>query len=278
MSKTNNILAETLAEIQELREAVEKNANYALTSTLKGELEDIVKKNLDEVWTNEELTDDMPGDGLPGDQEPMGDNPINGDDNEELVIDPAGDMGGDEEVIDLTDQPDEEVIKHFDLMDPADEIEIVQKPDGGIQINIQPSEEKPEGDEESTDEFPADDAEETDSEEMKIAEGEMQDETTELEEEPIYELEISEDDVKDLEETVEETKDVGHQRDHFTTLSKNMYDLIKVSKTETPIYYQNCPMFNDGKGANWLSKENVIKNPYYGSQMLSCGKTVETIK
>jgi copper chaperone CopZ len=87
--------------------------------------------------------------------------------------------------------------------------------------------------------------------------------------------------MKDLKfdtEHIEETKDVGHQRDHFTTLSKNMYDLIKVSKTETPIYYQNCPMFNDGKGANWLSKENVIKNPYYGSQMLSCGKTVETIK
>ncbi len=87
--------------------------------------------------------------------------------------------------------------------------------------------------------------------------------------------------MKDLKfdtEHIEETKDVGHQRDHFTTLSKNMYDLIKVSKTETPIYYQNCPMFNDGKGANWLSKENAIKNPYYGSQMLSCGKTVETIK
>ncbi|MFN5439952.1 MAG: DUF3347 domain-containing protein [Bacteroidota bacterium] len=87
--------------------------------------------------------------------------------------------------------------------------------------------------------------------------------------------------MKDLKfdiEHIEETKDVGHQRDHFATLSKNMYDLIKVSKTETPIYYQNCPMFNDGKGANWLSKENAIKNPYYGSQMLSCGKTVETIK
>jgi len=77
---------------------------------------------------------------------------------------------------------------------------------------------------------------------------------------------------------IEETKDAGHQRDHFTSLSKNMYALIKVSKQETPIYYQNCPMFNDGKGANWLSKESAIKNPYYGSQMLTCGKTVETIK
>jgi copper chaperone CopZ len=79
-------------------------------------------------------------------------------------------------------------------------------------------------------------------------------------------------------EHISETIDVNHQRDHFVTLSKNMYDLIKVSKLVVPIYYQNCPMFNNGKGANWLSEEIVIKNPYYGAQMPSCGKTVETIK
>ena len=49
---------------------------------------------------------------------------------------------------------------------------------------------------------------------------------------------------------ISESKDIAHQRDHFMALSKNMYDLIKVSKTETPIYYQFCPMANDGKGAN----------------------------
>ncbi|MEM0544030.1 DUF3347 domain-containing protein [Flavobacterium sp. j3] len=79
-------------------------------------------------------------------------------------------------------------------------------------------------------------------------------------------------------EHIEETKDVGHQRDHFNTLSDNMYQLFKVSKQETPTYYQHCPMANNGKGANWLSKENAVKNPYYGSQMLTCGKVVETIK
>jgi hypothetical protein len=79
-------------------------------------------------------------------------------------------------------------------------------------------------------------------------------------------------------EHINETKDASHQRDHFTTLSKNMYELMKVAKQEAPIYYQHCPMYNDGKGADWLSKENAIKNPYYGSQMLSCGKTIETIK
>ena len=79
-------------------------------------------------------------------------------------------------------------------------------------------------------------------------------------------------------ENIANTKDVKIQRDHFTTLSKDIYTLIKASKYETPVYYQFCPMFNDGKGANWLSKENAVKNPYYGSMMLSCGKTVETIK
>jgi len=74
------------------------------------------------------------------------------------------------------------------------------------------------------------------------------------------------------------TKDVTRQRDRFMSLSKNMYALMKVTKYEQAIYYQFCPMANDGKGANWLSKESAIKNPYYGSQMLNCGKTVETIK
>ncbi len=84
--------------------------------------------------------------------------------------------------------------------------------------------------------------------------------------------------IKEDAEHIADTKDAKHQRDHFDTLSKNMYDLIKVSKQETPTYYQFCPMANNGKGANWLSKENVVKNPYYGSMMLSCGKVVETIK
>ena len=84
--------------------------------------------------------------------------------------------------------------------------------------------------------------------------------------------------LKEDAEHIADTKDASHQRDQFTTLSKNLYEVMKLSKRETPTYYQFCPMANDGKGANWLSKEETIKNPYYGSQMLSCGKTVETLK
>jgi hypothetical protein len=37
-------------------------------------------------------------------------------------------------------------------------------------------------------------------------------------------------------------------------------------------------MANKGKGANWLSLDINIKNPYYGNQMLTCGKVVDTIQ
>jgi Protein of unknown function (DUF3347) len=79
-------------------------------------------------------------------------------------------------------------------------------------------------------------------------------------------------------QNISSKKDAALQRDIFVKVSEDMYDLIKVAKLAETVYYQHCPMYNDGKGANWLSKENTIKNPYYGSQMLTCGKTVETIK
>jgi Protein of unknown function (DUF3347) len=71
--------------------------------------------------------------------------------------------------------------------------------------------------------------------------------------------------LKEDTEHIANTKDATHQRDYFDTLSKNIYELIKVSKQETPTYFQHCPMANDGKGADWLSKDNNIKNPYFGS-------------
>lgn len=85
-------------------------------------------------------------------------------------------------------------------------------------------------------------------------------------------------DIKFDAEHIEETKDPKHQRDHFSSLSKNIYTLVKSSKSSSPVYYQHCPMAFDGKGANWLSTEKAIKNPYYGSMMLNCGSVVETIK
>ena len=85
-------------------------------------------------------------------------------------------------------------------------------------------------------------------------------------------------DIKEETNGIASTKDAAKQRSNFMSLSKNIYALMKVSKYEEPVYYQFCPMANNGKGANWLSKDITIKNPYYGSMMMTCGKTVETIK
>ncbi|MEP7239164.1 MAG: DUF3347 domain-containing protein [Ferruginibacter sp.] len=79
--------------------------------------------------------------------------------------------------------------------------------------------------------------------------------------------------VKDASE-ISETKDIKHQREHFSNFSSNMFALAKTVKlTSDPIYEAYCPM----KKANWLSSEKAIKNPYYGNAMLTCGKVVETI-
>jgi len=73
---------------------------------------------------------------------------------------------------------------------------------------------------------------------------------------------------------ISETKDIKKQREHFANLSNNMAALAKSVKLgAAPIYQAYCPM----KKANWLSSDKEIKNPYYGSAMLTCGKVVETI-
>lgn len=87
--------------------------------------------------------------------------------------------------------------------------------------------------------------------------------------------------MKDLTRDVDKiskSKSIQNQREAFRLLSENMYELAKVSRLAIPIHYQSCPMANDGKGANWLSKDTVIKNPYYGDKMLTCGSVVGTIK
>jgi hypothetical protein len=73
---------------------------------------------------------------------------------------------------------------------------------------------------------------------------------------------------------ISESDAIDHQREHFTSLSKNMYAVVKGLKLNTnTIYEQYCPM----KKATWLSETNTVKNPYYGKQMLTCGKTTETL-
>ena len=64
---------------------------------------------------------------------------------------------------------------------------------------------------------------------------------------------------------------IDHQREHLASLSKDVSDLIALFGTTQKLYQNYCPMYNDGKGAVWISEAKAIKNPYYGGKMLTCG-------
>lgn len=79
-------------------------------------------------------------------------------------------------------------------------------------------------------------------------------------------------------EHIAATKDAAHQRDHFDTLSDNVYKLVNdTDANETTLYRQFCPMAKSNKGAYWLSAEKEVRNPYFGNKMLKCGSVKETI-
>ncbi|MBO6829376.1 DUF3347 domain-containing protein [Allomuricauda sp. ARW1Y1] len=71
--------------------------------------------------------------------------------------------------------------------------------------------------------------------------------------------------------------DIAHQREHFKTLSKDMADMVAITGTSMKIYEQYCPMYDNNKGGAWLSMNEEIRNPYFGAQMLKCGKVQREI-
>ena len=71
---------------------------------------------------------------------------------------------------------------------------------------------------------------------------------------------------------------IKHQREHFEMLSKDIYQLVKTFGGGQKLYYDHCPMYNDGKGANWISETKEIANPYLGKSMPTCGTVKEELK
>ena len=84
--------------------------------------------------------------------------------------------------------------------------------------------------------------------------------------------EIADDAKEHAEHIADNSGKIAHQREHFAMLSKDVNDLVKMFGAGREIYQDFCPMFNDGKGAIWISETKDIKNPYYGAEMLTCGE------
>src|SRR5436190_7266851 len=71
---------------------------------------------------------------------------------------------------------------------------------------------------------------------------------------------------------------IKHQREHFSMMSEDVYDLVKAFGGGKALYHDFCPMYNENKGALWLSETKEIKNPYMGNKMPTCGRVEEVIK
>ena len=77
---------------------------------------------------------------------------------------------------------------------------------------------------------------------------------------------------------ISELSDIEDQRKQFDFLSQALIRSLKVfGVTSETVYVQHCPMANDNKGADWLSKHEKVLNPYFGDKMLTCGIVQDVI-
>lgn len=85
-------------------------------------------------------------------------------------------------------------------------------------------------------------------------------------------------DLKGMLSKISETTDIEVQRTIFSDVTEKMTDVVAASLSSGEVYKQFCPMAFNNKGGYWLSKEEEIRNPYFGNKMLKCGKVTETLK
>ena len=231
-----SILEQALLQVQTLEEAVKANAKGILASTMKQELNDLLKESIEEEEekvdeqpdSDEETTDDLPvatgdEDGLDNDESDDSDDDTSNDepakdidslDSDETdfdTMDDMGDFGGnfsdddeDDEVVDMSNAGDEEVLKVFKAMKPEDGI-IVKKDgdeiefsDGDDEYIIKLDDEM--GDEPTSPNFDEISEEFSDDDSEEISEEFSDDD----DEEVVYEIELDEDDSNDEEANEEE--------------------------------------------------------------------------
>jgi Cu(I)/Ag(I) efflux system membrane fusion protein len=73
-------------------------------------------------------------------------------------------------------------------------------------------------------------------------------------------------------------KNLESLRTVFKPLSAAMIKAVdQFGLTSEPLYVQYCPMADDNQGADWISSSPLIRNPYYGDQMLKCGSVSKQI-
>ena len=225
MQENKNLVQEALIQMKNVEEAIAQNAKGILASTMKEEINQLVKESLseqdmeDEIELDTDIDTDMPVD--------------NNDDMEmDMEFDMDMDMDSEESPIDLTDASDEEILKVFKAMSDEDGI-IIKKDDDEIHlkddeanteylIKLGESEE----DEEELDETMIDEMDDMDVDTEDVInaifskDGDVEDFDMDQDEEVMYEIEFdSEDDMME-----EEDDDMMEQEDDMMEEDDDMME------------------------------------------------------
>jgi hypothetical protein len=86
-----------------------------------------------------------------------------------------------------------------------------------------------------------------------------------------------ESDIALLANAIAGSNDLMEQRKNFSKMSAVLYEKAKDRDIENTLYWNHCPMAIGGNGANWLSMNEEIRNPYMGQKMPGCGSVKETL-
>lgn len=86
-------------------------------------------------------------------------------------------------------------------------------------------------------------------------------------------------DLEKIMKSLEGSPSIDQLRENFIALSEEMIDIARYFNAAIgqTLYIQHCPMADSNNGADWLSKDSKIRNPYYGSAMLTCGEVTGSV-
>jgi hypothetical protein len=130
--KENKLVQEALIQMKQVEEAIAENAKGILASTMKEEINQLVKESLSEQADEDEVELDADMDMSADNDEVDMDMDMDSDDeSEDMEMD--FDMDSDETPIDLTDASDEEILKVFKAMGEDDGI-IVKKEGDNVHL------------------------------------------------------------------------------------------------------------------------------------------------
>jgi hypothetical protein len=273
MQETKNLVEEALIQMRNVEEVIAENAKGILASTMKEEISQLVKESLSEQETEDEVEMDTELDMVDMDDEV--DN-----DEEEIGMDDMGmsdigmdDMGmsdmEDEDTIDLSNASDEEILKIFKSMSEEDGI-IVKK--NGKDVHITDTDEDVEYivklDESEDMEFNEElDEEDTDLDAVLSALGldeEMDSETSDEDDEIVYEIEMYDEDEEMMEE--EDMDDSEEDED----MNSEDYHLEEAKMTVKPKGVgMGNPKFKYGKT---LPKKGFDEKKKEGPKAMGTGK------